>query len=102
MASKVLTLKWRVPTNCTAALHHEASANRRSSLSVVSRSSKPAASVKNTEPAKNTTPSAPWPTSWTTPGKGPMKKQAEPIAKPAAIQRSHPSRAADLGARASA
>ena len=70
-----------------AALHHEGSRpQRRPRLRVPSRSSRAAASVKNTEPAKKTTPSAPAPTSWTKPGKGPMKKQADPAANPTAIR----------------
>jgi hypothetical protein len=63
MARNVLTLNSRVPTNWTAALHHEGSAAHRPSLNVDSRTSSSAASVKNTEPAKNTAPSAPAPTS---------------------------------------
>lgn len=102
MASSVLMLNRRVPTNWTAALHHEGSAAHRPSLNVESRSSSSAASVKNTEPAKNTAPSAPAPTSWTNPGKGPMKKQAEPTAKPIAIQQSQAARAAIRGAKARA
>jgi hypothetical protein len=70
MASNVSTLKSRVPTNWIAALHQEGPEAQRPKRSVPSRSSRPAASVKNTEPAKNTTPSAPAPTSWTKPGKG--------------------------------
>jgi hypothetical protein len=58
--------------------------------------------VKKTEPAKNTTPSAPAPTSWTKPGKGPMKKHADPTANPAAIQRSHTAPSAGVGATVSA
>ena len=88
MASKVLRLNSRVPANWTAALHQDGFDAQRPRRSVASRSSSPAASVKNTEPAKKTTPSAPAPTSWTKPGNGPMKKHAEPIAKPIAIQRS--------------
>jgi hypothetical protein len=53
------------------------------------------------EPAKKTTPSAPDPTSCTNPGNGPMKKQADPMAKPAAIHRSHAARATGRGAPAS-
>ena len=44
--------------------------------------------MKKIEPAKKTTPSAPGPTSCTNPGNGPMKKHADPMAKPTAIQRS--------------
>src|SRR5262245_59643496 len=43
--------------------------------------------VKSTEPAKNVTPSADSPTSWTYPGNGPMRKQVAPRAKQSAIQR---------------
>ena len=102
IAANVLRLKKRVPANCTAALHHDASAAHRPSRTVDSRSSSPAARVKQTEPAKNTTPSAPAPTSCTNPGKGPTRKQAEPTAKPMAIQRSQATRAAWRGANASA
>jgi len=82
-------LNSKVPTNWIAALHQDGSAPQRlPRLSVASRTSRPAASVKKIEPAKKTTPSAPGPTSCTKPGNGPMKKQADPTAKPAAIQRS--------------
>jgi hypothetical protein len=58
--------------------------------------------VKNTEPAKKTTPSAPAPTSCTNPGNGPMKKQADPTANATAIERSQATRVDGLGAKASA
>jgi hypothetical protein len=88
IALNVLTLKSTVPTNWIAALHHDAPANRRWARSVPSRSSAAAAEVKKIEPAKKTAASVPSPTSWTKPGNGPTKKHTEPIAKPAAIQRS--------------
>src|SRR5215208_5686626 len=83
MASKVLRLNSRVPTNWVAALHQDGSApHRRPRLSVASLSSRPAASVKKIEPAKKTTPSAPGPTRSTNPGNGPTKKHTDPAAKP--------------------
>jgi len=97
MAWNVLALKNSVPMNWMAALHHDASLKRRCCRSVPSRSSSAAATVKNTEPTKNTMLSAPWPTSWTNPGNGPMRKQADPIAKPAAIQPSQSTRASGRG-----
>ena len=83
----MLRLNSKVPANCTAALHQDGSVAQRPKRRVDSLSSSSAASVKNTEPAKNTTPSAPAPTSWTNPGNGPTKKQAAPTANPMAIQR---------------
>src|SRR5215211_9087417 len=60
-----------------AALHHDASLpHRRPRLTVPSRNSRPAASVKKIEPAKKTALSAPGPTSCAKPGNGPMKKHA--------------------------
>jgi hypothetical protein len=97
MASNVLTLNSSVPTNWTKALHQVASwPQRRPRLTVTSRSSRLAAKVKNTAP------SAPDPTSSTKPGNGPMRKQADPMAKPSAMARSQAARVAGRGDSASA
>ena len=71
MAAKVLRLNSKVPTNSIDALHHDGSApKRRPRLSVPSRTSRPPASVKKIEPAKKTTPSAPWADELHQPGEG--------------------------------
>ena len=84
-----------------AALHHDGSAGQRPIRTVASRSSSPAANVKKSEPPKNTHASAAEPTSWVKPGKGPMKKHVEPIAKAIAMVRSHSARVSARGAKAS-
>ena len=58
--------------------------------------------VKKIEPAKNTAPSAPGPTSCTNPGNGATTKHTDPTAKPMAIHRSQAARVACRGANASA
>src|SRR5829696_2785863 len=103
LASKVLTLKSSVPRNWAKALHQEGSLPQRCPrLTVPSRSSRPAATVKKTEPVKKTAPSAPAPTSSMNPGNGPTTKHADPIAKPAEIARSHALRVSGRGAKLSA
>ena len=59
-------------------------------LRVASRSSRPAARVKKIGAREEDNTVGPGPTSCTKPGNGPMKKQADPTAKPAAIKRSQP------------
>ena len=96
MASKVSTLNSTVPaswmrvaqTSMRRSSHPSTRSpvrgpppSRSRSAFTASRYCSAAALVKKIEPTKKIAPSAPGPTAWTTPGRGPTRKHAEPMAK---------------------